>query len=248
MEKFPNINKDKFAVLFIDRNTGHVLDIDFNVSIADEQKCYTVFNQLSDAKEFGEHKTWTTDQGNKNVGYYIYDNKEQVVFHTDNLQTENANSKLLEVIREFQFVARTVAEEFYKKYNRKDLLKGYHDKTIPKEGKLSDIVREYSFHGAGLYAQLKDKEIDFDFGPDNRVDGFDAMRLAQFANSQKDLKGIWSEIVIQQKLKKLRIDGVIFKPGSHPGTGNYYLTETIGTNSTLPKAGRKWWQKLFSSE
>ncbi len=248
MEKFPIINLDQFVVLFIDRNTGHVLDIDFNVSIRDTQKCYTIFNLLSDAKEFSEQKTRTTYQDNKNVGYYIYDNKEQVVFHNDNLETENSNLKILELIKEFQFVAKTVAEEFYKKYNRKDLLRAYHDKTIPKEGKLSDIVRHYSFHGAGLYAKLEHKEIDFDFGPDNRVDGFDAMRLGQFANSQKDLKGIWSELVIQRKLEQLQTDGIIAKPRSYPGTGNYYLTETIGTNSTLPKVGRKWGQKLFGPE
>ncbi len=86
MEKFPIINLDQFALLFIDRNTGHVLDIDFNVSISDTQKCYTLFSLLSDAKEFGEQKTKTIDQGKKNIGYYIYDNKEQVVFHNDNLQ------------------------------------------------------------------------------------------------------------------------------------------------------------------
>ncbi len=54
MEKFPNINKDQIAVLFIDRNTGHVLDIDFNISISDDQ---IVMLKLSD----NDIKKWSSN-------------------------------------------------------------------------------------------------------------------------------------------------------------------------------------------
>ena len=54
MEKFPNINKDQIAVLFIDRNTGHVLDIDFKISISDGQ---IVMLKISD----NDIKKWSSN-------------------------------------------------------------------------------------------------------------------------------------------------------------------------------------------
>ena len=85
MEKFPNIKDGQFVLLFIDRNTGHVLNADLNLQTSETQKSYSVFNSLADTKEFAEQKIKTIDPGNKNVGYYIYDNKEKVIFHNDNL-------------------------------------------------------------------------------------------------------------------------------------------------------------------
>lgn len=53
-------------------------------------------------------------------------------------------------------------------------------------------------------------------------------------------------------LLDLEVHGVTFKFGDHlvQGRDGYSMkrAKTTGANSTLPKAGRKWWQKLFSSE
>ena len=53
-------------------------------------------------------------------------------------------------------------------------------------------------------------------------------------------------------LLDLEVNGVTFKFGEHlvQGRDGYSMTraKTIGANSTLPKVGRKWWQKLFGSE
>lgn len=130
---------------------------------------------------------------------------------------------LICLIEDFQQTAKVVAEEFYNKYNRKDLLRAWHDKTIAQKGSLNDIVQKYAFHGAGLYAKLKGKEVDFDFGPDDRIDGFDAWRLKEFADSQKKYKDKWSSKSIESGLEELMKNGTIYKPGSHPGTTNYYL-------------------------
>jgi len=130
---------------------------------------------------------------------------------------------LLDLIKSFQESSNLVVNEFYKIYNRRDLLRAYRDKTIHKEGKLNDIVIEYSFHGGGLYAKLKDREIDFDFGPDYRTDGFDAWRLKEFARSQDCPFSHWSTEEFQNQLDKLEAEQIISNPKTYPGTSNYYL-------------------------
>ncbi len=52
-------------------------------------------------------------------------------------------------------------------------------------------------------------------------------------------------------LLELEVNGVTFKFGDHlvQGRDGYSMKreKTTGANSTLPKAGLKWWQKLFSN-
>ncbi len=88
MEKYPDILNGQFAVLFLDRNTGIILDQDFNHDRKDmNQKVYSVHNSLRQAIIYSEHRKTNKEQGNKNVGYHIYDKMEKLVLHTDNLAT-----------------------------------------------------------------------------------------------------------------------------------------------------------------
>lgn len=131
-----------------------------------------------------------------------------------------------DLILDFQNTAKQVAEIFYKKYGTKELLHAYRSKRIPKNGSI-DIIKNYNFHGGGLYVELSNSEIDFDFGEDYRVDGFDSMRLNFFAKSKPTVYfDFFSEKMIQADLDKLEQDREIYKRGNHPGSGNYYWTET----------------------
>lgn len=130
---------------------------------------------------------------------------------------------ITDLILDFQKTTKLVVDKFIEKYGRTELFDTGRSKTIiPREGAF-DIIEEYSFHGCGLYAKLKDVEIDFDFGENNRIDGFDAWRLKSFADSKADLYSMFNnEKVIQAELDKLCLAGKIFKPGTHPGSTNYY--------------------------
>lgn len=132
---------------------------------------------------------------------------------------------IIDLIIDFQKTSQLVAEKFYEKYGTKELLLGVNsNKTIPRQGSF-DIIKNYSFHGCGLYAKLKEAEIDFDFGDNNRVDGFDSWRLKGFAESKSELYSMFdSEKSIQIELNKLEQKGKIHKPGSFPGSSNYYWT------------------------
>lgn len=130
---------------------------------------------------------------------------------------------ITDLIIDFQNTARIVAEKSYEKYGTKQLLLGVRsDKTIPSQGSL-DIIKNYSFHGCGLYAKLNGVEVDFDFGDNDRVDGFDAWRLKSFAESKKNIyPDFVTEKSVQIELDKLAQLGQINKPGTFPGSSNYY--------------------------
>jgi hypothetical protein len=45
---------------------------------------------------------------------------------------------------------------------------------------------EYGFHGIGCWVNLPSGEVDWDFGQEGRLDGFDAWRLWRFAEDGTD--------------------------------------------------------------
>src|SRR5260221_14498715 len=63
-----------------------------------------------------------------------------------------------------------------------DLLRAWHQKTVPDCGWLDDerSIR-FRFHGIGCRVTFGHVEVDFDFGPEGRHDGFDGWRLGSFA-------------------------------------------------------------------
>src|SRR5688572_13882058 len=104
---------------------------------------------------------------------------------------KEADDDILNLINSFLKDVAEIADIFYKKYDRKDLLRACHTGTIPRVGKLQGV--SYSFHGIGLYAKNRKIEIDFDFGPDNRIDGFDSWRLWNYAMSRENTGHQWTQ-------------------------------------------------------
>lgn len=80
--------------------------------------------------------------------------------------------------------------------------------TIPRRGTLPS-GREYSFHGIGCRFVKDGVTTDMDFGPDGRIDGFDAWRLHLFARSCYANKTSLNSI--QTGLDKLLTSGAITK-------------------------------------
>ncbi|MBI1289406.1 MAG: hypothetical protein GC178_17705 [Flavobacteriales bacterium] len=150
----------------------------------------------------------------------------------------NQQKQIFDLIEDFQAEVKFVAEQFYYTYGRKDLLKAWHDKTIPQTGQLNQVITQYAFHGAGLFAKLKDKEVDFDFGPNCRIDGFDAWRLRAFADSQTEkYQGFWTLEKLENELEQLERQGLIIKLGDFPGSSNYYRKENLTPIKTKSQAG-----------
>ena len=74
MEKFPNLNSNQVAMVFADPNTGHVLDVKFNLAINKDQSCYLIFNSKIEAIEYASQIVL-----NNNVECVVYDSQQNVL-------------------------------------------------------------------------------------------------------------------------------------------------------------------------
>ncbi len=79
------------------------------------------------------------------------------------------------LIRDYQQAVEQAVSRLQASFDVTDLLAARRSGKVPKEGRADEI--EYSFHGLGCRAILDGIEVDFDFGPGGRTDGFDAWRL-----------------------------------------------------------------------
>ncbi len=90
---------------------------------------------------------------------------------------------LKEVIDDYQEGVSRGLSLFKQQIGDMPPLVAWQKKKIPQQGKLSGEI-EYQFHGIGCLLIFPEYEVDFDFGPDNRSDGFDLWRLTQYVSSR----------------------------------------------------------------
>jgi len=95
------------------------------------------------------------------------------------------NPKLKTVIDDYLDAVKQGMALFVEKVGDTPPLVAWKEKQIPQKGNLSKEV-EYQFHGIGCLLIFSDYEVDFDFGPDDRFDGFDLWRLGQYVSSRLD--------------------------------------------------------------
>ncbi|MFO8013107.1 MAG: hypothetical protein R6X20_07360 [Phycisphaerae bacterium] len=95
-----------------------------------------------------------------------------------------------------------------------DLLAASLAGRLPEEGRLDDAQGSaFCFHGTGCEVRTVDAEVDFDFGPEGRHDGFDAWRLHTFAESRPQAYPEFQDMaVIERALEELQNSDVIFSP------------------------------------
>lgn len=76
--------------------------------------------------------------------------------------------------------------EKYKGIARNDLARSRFE-GFPKQGFLDpEQTIKYNFHGRGLCVTFPSRDIDWDFGYDGRLDGFDFWRLWVFARDSSN--------------------------------------------------------------
>lgn len=105
------------------------------------------------------------------------------------------------------------------------LLRSRRMNLIPKKGKLADGVY-FNFHGGGCYFEFENGNIDIDFGPNDRCDGFDYYRLFDFLEQTKrdNYKALHDKEVFKKEFDKLISIGQIIKPEWQPNTHLFYLS------------------------
>lgn len=86
---------------------------------------------------------------------------------------------MIDAIKDYQNAIEHGLALFDAQYGRRDILAAWREKVIPKSGVLRDGV-EYELHGIGCCFHFSDFEVDFDFAPNGRADGFDLWRLGKY--------------------------------------------------------------------
>ena len=88
-------------------------------------------------------------------------------------------NELMNVIDEYLGAIERGMQLVESKWGRRDILIAWHQHVVPPIGDLPGGTT-YELHGIGCCFAFEDFEVDFDFGPKGRSDGFDLWRLRQF--------------------------------------------------------------------
>lgn len=127
-----------------------------------------------------------------------------------------------DLIQRYQEAVDGIVSALRHAFKEWDLLGAQRRGEIPREGTLGEL--EYWFHGVGCRAIANGTEVDFDFGPDGRTDGFDAWRLWTFArqNAARYPK-LQRREDVEAALACLEASGEIERPRSAPSPHLWYL-------------------------
>lgn len=135
--------------------------------------------------------------------------------------------RLIKMIKEFQANVLEAASLFekYKGVTQSKLARSRFE-GLATDGFLDpEQTIEYYFHGIGLCVTFPNRRIDWDFGLNGRIDGFDAWRLWIFATEGTDN---FPEFKQKENLDKVfreaEIQGIIHMPFKNLKDGLHYLS------------------------
>ncbi len=97
---------------------------------------------------------------------------------------------------------------------------------IPDRGELDGGI-SYFKHGYGCAVRLPDGAVDFDFGANGEIDGFDAWRLVSFAGKKLDEYGFANEAMLNACFKDEVAAGSLIYSG--------YILHYVAENSAQPR-------------
>jgi hypothetical protein len=136
------------------------------------------------------------------------------------------NEALKTVIRAFQAeVQRGLA--LFQQHRGLNDVRSWRDRGLTRTGYLdADERHEYFFHGIGCRLQLRpDLHIDWDFGHDGRMDGFDLWRLKIFLEERPELQRILPPAALKQSFEAAVRDGSIVSPWRAQHDNLYYIAD-----------------------
>lgn len=133
---------------------------------------------------------------------------------------------ILALIKDYQESVQYGVRHMQSEFETKELLKAWISKKIPKEGVLSSGI-EYDFHGVGCLLTINHVEVDFDFGPDDRYDGFDLWRLGLFIDEKPNTykRYVNNSKLLEEDFQALIDNGLIYHPKWFPGSSLWYFVE-----------------------
>lgn len=137
---------------------------------------------------------------------------------------DQLRADMLKLIADYQRRVAAFVEAAKAKYHLDDTGE-WRSSGVPRTGNLDDDKKtEFTFHGFGCLVTSTDAEVDFDFGPDGRYDGFDGWRLSIFAESRpQDYPQFQRLEVVESVLGELVTEGFVVRPHWMPTPHLCYL-------------------------
>ena len=127
------------------------------------------------------------------------------------------------LIQRYQQAALQATSLLRERFGGVDLFAAYRAGLIPEQGELSEMAGwTYKFHGGGCYFKMGDTKVDVDFGPDCRVDGFDAGRLLRFAQETLGNQA-FDYSLLRSELRLMCEQGELLYPELPPNSHLYFL-------------------------
>ncbi|WP_455827497.1 DUF6896 domain-containing protein [Pseudomonas graminis] len=84
------------------------------------------------------------------------------------------------LINEYLAQVKKATDLLEQRFGTKNILGLWRSRQIPRRGAITEDVT-YELHGIGCSVYLSEICVDFDYGPNERVDGFDSWRLYMYA-------------------------------------------------------------------
>lgn len=140
-------------------------------------------------------------------------------------EEQDLTRALRRLISEYQSHVSAFVQAFRSRFDVEDLLEAWNEGEVPQAGTLDDrFETRYEFHGVGCRFESDRGEVNFDFGPDGRHDGFDGWRLWILAQSRPDNYPKFQRLeVVESVLGELVTDGLVVRPRWSPSSHLCYL-------------------------
>jgi len=134
-------------------------------------------------------------------------------------------ASLLRLIADYQRRVAAFAQAVQAKYGKGDLLAAWLAGEIPQDGMLDDQKEtRFTFHSVGCCVTSVEAEVDFDFGPEGRHDGFDGWRLWTLAESRpQEYPQFQRPEIVESVLGELVTEGIVIRPHRMPSPHLCYL-------------------------
>jgi hypothetical protein len=100
------------------------------------------------------------------------------------MKTDDKN--LENLITDFLSKVDSGTELLLKKFGTRNILRLWRSKEIERCGQITTGIR-YELHGVGCAIHFPSESVDFDYGSNNRIDGFDVWRIYIYASDRPSI-------------------------------------------------------------
>ena len=133
------------------------------------------------------------------------------------MKTDDKN--LEDLINDFLSKVEIGTELLEKKFGTRNILRLWRSKQIERCGEITDGI-QYELHGVGCAIHFPSESVDFDYGSNNRIDGFDVWRLYIYALDRpltyekycdkKTLEKEFKELISLNRIEKMSINDNLY--------------------------------------